>query len=93
MDALRQGHTPPPPDGDEYSEHEALFWQTMPFDADLFRAAMEIMSALTLPRDIYTRPEIMNRAEAVAKQLPVDAPATPGTSRAELLAAINSSKV
>ena len=56
MDALRQGHPPPPPASDDYSQRERLFWQAMPFDADLFRAAMEIISALTLPRDIYTRP-------------------------------------
>ena len=89
MDALRQGHTPPSPGGDDYSQREALFWRAMPFDADLFRAAMEIVSALTLPRDIYTRPGIMNRAEAVVRQLPADAPAMPGTSRAELLAAMS----
>ena len=89
MDALRQGHPPPPPASDDYSQRERLFWQAMPFDPDLFRAAMEIISALTLPHDIYARPGIMDRAEAIVGQLPVDAPAMPGSSRANLLAAMS----
>ena len=88
MDALRQGHTPPPPADDDYSRCERLFWEAMPFDPDLFRAAMEIIGALTLPRDIFARPGIMDRAEAVVSQLPADAPAMPGPNRADLLAAL-----
>jgi len=88
MDALRQGHPPPPPADDDYSRRERLFWQAMPFDPDLFRAAVEIIGALTLPRDIFMRPGIMDRAEAVVSQLPADAPAMPGPSRADLLAAL-----
>lgn len=88
MDALRQDRPPPPPGTDEYSRHERLFWQAMPFDPDLYRAAMEIISALTLPRDIYARPGVLDRAEAVLGQLPVDAPPVPGASRADLLAAL-----
>ncbi len=89
MDALRQGHPPPAPGSDEHSQHERLFWQAMAFDADLFRAAMEIASVLTLPEDIYSRPGVLDRAEAIVGHLPVDAPPLPGSSRADLLAAIN----
>jgi 2-polyprenyl-6-methoxyphenol hydroxylase-like FAD-dependent oxidoreductase len=89
MDALRRGHPAPPPAADEYSRRERLFWHAMPFDPDLFRAAVEILSALTLPHDIYERPGIMDRAESIVRQLPVAAPAMPGSSRADLLAAIS----
>lgn len=88
MDALRVGHPPPPPAMDEYSQRERLFWKAMPFDPDLYRAAMEMISALTLPRDIYARPGIIDRAEAVVAQLPVDAPPMEGASREDLLAAM-----
>jgi 2-polyprenyl-6-methoxyphenol hydroxylase-like FAD-dependent oxidoreductase len=89
MDALRQGHSAPAPATDEYSQHEAIFWQAMAFDADLFRAAMEIASVLTLPEDIYARQGVMDRAEAIVGQLPVDLPPMPGSSRADLLEAIS----
>jgi len=89
MDALRQGQPPPPPATDDFSQRERLFWQAMPFDPDLFRAGIEIISALTLPHDIYARPGIMDRAEAVLRQLPADALERPQPSRADLLAALN----
>jgi 2-polyprenyl-6-methoxyphenol hydroxylase-like FAD-dependent oxidoreductase len=89
MDALRQGQPPPPPGTDEYSQRERLFWQAMPFDADLFRGAMEIISALTLPHDVYARPGVMNRAEAIVSQLPVEALSMPSASRADLLSALS----
>ena len=89
MDALRQGHPPRPPATDDYSQCERLFWQAMPFDPDLFRAAMEIVSALTLPDEIYARSAIIERAEAVVHQLPAEAPAMQSSSRADLLAAMS----
>jgi flavin-dependent dehydrogenase len=89
MDALRQGRPTPAPATDEYSQRERLFWQAMAFDPDLFRAAMEIVAALTLPHDIYFRPGVIDRAEAVVNQLRGDAPPMPGSSRADLLAAIS----
>jgi len=89
MDALRQGHPPRPPATDDYSQCERLFWQAMPFDPDLFRAAMEIVSALTLPDEIYARSGIIERAEAVVRQLPAEAPAMQGSSRTDLLAAMS----
>jgi hypothetical protein len=61
----------------------------MPFDPDLFRAGIEIISALTLPHVVYARPGIMDRAEAVVRQLPPDAPGRSQPSRADLLAALN----
>lgn len=89
MDALRQGRPPPAAGSDEYSRRERLFWQAVPFDPDLFRAAIEIISALTLPQDIYARPGVMDRAEAVVSQLPVGAPEMPRASRADLLSALS----
>src|SRR3954454_11003306 len=90
MDALRQGRPAPPPASDDYSQRERLFWQAMPFDPDLFRAAMEIIAALTLPQEIYARSSLMERAAAVVRELPADAPAMPTPSRADLLAALTS---
>ena len=89
MDALRQGQPPPPPATDDFSQRERLFWQAMAFDADLFRAGMEIVAALTLPQDVYARPGVMDRAEAIVAQLSADAPPMPGSSRNELLAALS----
>ena len=89
MDALRRGQAPPPPATDDFSQRERLFWQAMPFDPDLFRAGIEIVSALTLPHVVYARPGIMDRAEAVVRQLPPDAPGRSQPSRADLLAALN----
>jgi len=89
MDALRRGQPPPPPATDDLSQRERLFWQAMPFDPDLFRAGIEIISALTLPHVVYARPGIMDRAEAVVRQLPPDAPGRSQPSRADLLAALN----
>ena len=89
MDALRQGQPPPSLGTDEYSRRERLFWQAVPFDPDLFRAAIDIVSALTLPRDIYARPGLMDRAEAIVSQLPADAPGMPSASRTDLLAALD----
>ena len=89
MDALRQGREPPPPSNDDDSRQEHLFWQAMAFDPDLFRAAIEIVSVLTLPRDIYARPGVMDRAQAIVQQRPAEAPAMPGPSRADLLAAVS----
>jgi 2-polyprenyl-6-methoxyphenol hydroxylase-like FAD-dependent oxidoreductase len=88
MDALRQGHPPPPPASDDYSQRERLFWQAMPFDADLFRAAMEMISALTLPSDIYARPGLMERAADIVSSMSPEDFAVPSHSRADLLAAI-----
>jgi len=88
MDALRQGHQPPPPASDDYTQRERLFWQAMPFDPDLFRAGMEIVAALTLPQDVYSRPDLMDRAAAIVEELPHDGPSIPGPTRADLLAAV-----
>lgn len=92
MDALRQGHPPPPlpAAADDDSRLERLFWQAMPFDPDLFRAGVEVMSVLTLTRDVLKRPGMRERVEAVAQQLPTDAPAMPGPTRADLLTALAS---
>jgi flavin-dependent dehydrogenase len=88
MDALRQGQPAPPPPDDELSEPEQLFWRAVPFDPDLYRAAMEIIGALTLPRDVYARPGVLDRAEAVVSGLPADLPPVAAPSRADLLAAL-----
>jgi hypothetical protein len=55
----------------------------MLYDADLFRAFVEINSLLTLPREVLARPGVVDRIVQVAGSH--EAAATPGPSREELL--------
>ena len=67
MDALREGR-PVPEYTDEFSQKEALFWSAVPFDPDLFRAAMEIVGGLTLNTVVFERPGVMEKAQAAAPE-------------------------
>jgi hypothetical protein len=55
----------------------------MMYDADLFRAANEIRSVLTLPQEVMARPGLVDRIMEVASTH--DAVTPPGPSREELL--------
>jgi hypothetical protein len=55
----------------------------MMYDADLFRAALEITSLLALPQEIMARPGVIDRIIEVARAHEAVAP--PGPSRGELL--------
>jgi hypothetical protein len=55
----------------------------MLYDADLFRAALEIVSLLRLPQEIMARSGIIDRIMEVARTHEAVPP--PGPSRGELL--------
>lgn len=55
----------------------------MMYDADLFRAALEIVSLLALPQEIMARPGVVGRIMEVASNHEAVMP--PGPSRAELV--------
>jgi 2-polyprenyl-6-methoxyphenol hydroxylase-like FAD-dependent oxidoreductase len=55
----------------------------MAFDADLYRAFLEVVSLLSLPEDVMARPGIRERVLEVAPTH--QAPEPPGPSRAELV--------
>jgi 2-polyprenyl-6-methoxyphenol hydroxylase-like FAD-dependent oxidoreductase len=53
------------------------------FDADVFRALLETVGCLTLPRDVFSRPGLLDKARAAAPEEPF---VMPGPNREELLA-------
>ena len=55
----------------------------MMYDADLFRAAVEMRSLLALPQEVMPRPGLVDRILEVADTH--EAVITPGPSRRELL--------
>jgi hypothetical protein len=78
MQAAIQGRPAPKPSG----PGEALAVAMM-YDPLLFRAYLEIVSLLALPREVLARPGLVDRIMAVADVAPPVAPA--GPSRDELL--------
>ncbi|HUS62859.1 MAG TPA: tryptophan 7-halogenase [Acidimicrobiales bacterium] len=78
MDAHRSGDDPPPGDAAMNAVLAA-----MPFDPFVFRAAVETLTCLALPQEIFARPEVVKGIEAYAGQTPTPAP---GPTRPELLA-------
>jgi hypothetical protein len=53
------------------------------FDADLYRALMEIVGCLSHPAEVFARPEFAERVLELTQSAP--APPSPGPTRAELL--------
>ena len=86
MEALRDGRDVLA-STDELAQQEAMFWSAVPFDADVFRAAMEIVGGLALNTEVFDRPGVMDKAAAAAPP-PGKGLALPGPSRAELLALV-----
>jgi hypothetical protein len=62
----------------------------MMYDADLFRAGLEITSLLTSPQELMARPGMIDRIMAVAGAHETVAP--PGPSRGELFRILASAK-
>ena len=58
----------------------------MLYDADVFRAMMEIIMMQALPEEVFTRPGFAGRVSAAAEGR--EAFIAPGPSRAELLGAL-----
>ena len=65
------------------AEPVAALQVAMMYDADLFRAALEIVSLLRLPQELMARPGIIDRIMEVARTREAVPP--PGPSRGELL--------
>ncbi len=78
--ALSEGRTPPPLD-----PTIASFQVAAASDPEVFRALMETMHCLALPRDVLARPDIEARVATKAGQVP---PMLPGPDRDELLALV-----
>jgi hypothetical protein len=76
MTALREGRAWTP-DGSLMSRLAAA----APYDADLFRAFLEIFTCLALPQEVFQRPAIREKVERSDHQaMPV-----PGPGRQQLL--------
>lgn len=82
LEAARHGLEPPGPATFEAGLAAALF-RVMPFDADVFRAGLEITSCLTLPEEIFARPGMVDRVVELADANPRQP--VPGPSREDVL--------
>ena len=77
MLALRDGTDPPAPD-----PHVKRFMAAVSSDPDVFRAAIEILTCLALPQEVFTRPGFVDRLTPYADAEPLR---LPGPDRAQLL--------
>ena len=85
MDAAIEGRPAPQPTGPAALFQQA-FGKAMLYDADVFRAMMEIIMMQALPEEVFTRPGFASRVSAAAEGR--EAFIAPGPSRAELLGAL-----
>lgn len=83
MDALRAGEEPPEPKG-MAGKLAAALPIAMGFDADVFRAGLEIIGCLALPRDVFSRPGMAERVLEVAA--PYAGAALPAPTREQAVA-------
>lgn len=74
---------PAPQPTDPRARIAKAFSVAMMYDADLFRAANEIRSVLTLPQEVMARPGLVDRIMEVADSHEPVTP--PGPSREQLL--------
>jgi 2-polyprenyl-6-methoxyphenol hydroxylase-like FAD-dependent oxidoreductase len=77
MAALREDHPWSPPDS-----IMSRLANSSPYDADLFRARIEIALCLALPHEVIQRPGINEKIERLAHESP---PPVPGPNRQQLL--------
>jgi 2-polyprenyl-6-methoxyphenol hydroxylase-like FAD-dependent oxidoreductase len=77
MNAIRRGAEPPPRDGPV-----ARLMAASGSDADVLRAALEMIQCFALPQDVVARPEIAAKLERLAD---VQGAPLPGPNREELL--------
>jgi 2-polyprenyl-6-methoxyphenol hydroxylase-like FAD-dependent oxidoreductase len=82
IDALCAGRDRPPP-ADAAAAAGAALARAMAYDPEIFRAFMEIVGCLTLPREIFARPGFAARVNQVASAH--EALRTPGPTREQLL--------
>jgi 2-polyprenyl-6-methoxyphenol hydroxylase-like FAD-dependent oxidoreductase len=81
INAVIDGRPAPPPDA--AARIRDAFVLATRYDADLFRAYVELMSLLTLPREVLARPGLVDSIMAVAGAHEAGAP--PGPTRADTL--------
>jgi 2-polyprenyl-6-methoxyphenol hydroxylase-like FAD-dependent oxidoreductase len=62
MDALRRGEAPAPP-----SPRDAAIAGAVARDPDVFRAMLEVTMCLSRPEEVFSRPEVMEKVEAVGR--------------------------
>ncbi len=82
MDAHRAGREPEPP-GDKAAVLRSALFAAMPYDADAYRAGMEIIGCLAHAEDVLARPGFADHVVAIAGGLDGAPPMGPG--RDELL--------
>ena len=86
MEALRADRAPEPA-ADELARGIFGLLSLMPFDADLFRAALEYIATITPAQQVLRRPDVQARMQALRSALQdVPLPQTPGPNRRQLLA-------
>ncbi len=73
---------PAPPENDPAATVQRAFPVAMAYDADVFRAFLEIVSVQTLPSAVMARPGMIERIMAAAERGPLP---IPGPNREELL--------
>jgi 2-polyprenyl-6-methoxyphenol hydroxylase-like FAD-dependent oxidoreductase len=85
MEALREGHKPPPP-SDELSRAILSLFSVLVATPDLFRAGLEYIGTVTPVQQILRRPEVEEGISA-AREAMKDAPRPPipGPNRQQLL--------
>jgi len=82
MDAAIESRPVPEPAGPD-ALFRLAFGTAMLYDANIFRAMMEIITMQKLPQEVFARPGFAKRVAAVAEGHEEFVP--PGPSRAELL--------
>jgi hypothetical protein len=82
MDAPIEGRPAPRPEGPAAALPRAL-GTAMMYDADVYRAMMEVVTMQALPGEVFARPGFAGRVMAAAEGREAFVP--PGPSRAELL--------
>ena len=82
VDAVIEGRPTPAHDGQQGSALGSLM-AAMPYDADLFRAFIELIAMLALPEEILARPGVSDRVSEIASEREPSLP--PGPSRSDVL--------
>jgi 2-polyprenyl-6-methoxyphenol hydroxylase-like FAD-dependent oxidoreductase len=77
MEAYRAGREPDPPSAPAAALGRALF-AAMPYDADVFRAGLEIIGCLAQPEEVLARPGFADHGRAVARRAGAAPPMGPG---------------
>ena len=83
IQAAIDGHHPGHPGDDPTRQGQAAFLAAASADPDVARAFMDVMSCLSLPGQVMSRPGLNDKIASFAG---AEVPATPGPARAELLA-------